>query len=591
MRKRCFSLIAAGLLACSLNLACSKAPHTSDQQPAIPSPVVGQTAAEMSVTGSAEEVRFTPGTAADDGVVRQSHQIRREVRGGYQGKAASAYSHGEDRSANYLVAQHKTKSAPHQLQGGNRVAVGDKQPDPVPTPPESLSDFKAARAEPLSTFSADVDTASYANVRRALMAGRQPHADEVRVEEMINYFSYSLPEPKGGEAFSLTSEISDCPWNENARLLRLAIKTKSINREQKPPCNLVFLLDVSGSMNSPDKLPLLKSSLKTLVDTLDDADRIAIVAYAGASGLVLPSTPASQKAEILAAIDRLEAGGSTNGASGIELAYQVAEQSGAENSVNRVILATDGDFNVGVSSRDGLKKLIEEKRESGIFLSVLGFGDGGYNDSTMETLADNGNGNYASIDSLAEARKVLVEESGANLVTVAKDVKFQIDFNPKKVDRYRLIGYKNRRLANEDFANDKKDAGDLGAGHAVTVLYEIIPTEQSLAENLLSTVGVGGERLALVKLRYKKPGDDESTLREIPVQPDYESLAESSEDHRWAVAVCELGLSLDGDPAADKISMDQVTSLAQGAQAGGKDSYRAEFLDLLEKASGLTASR
>ena len=491
----------------------------------------------------------------------------------------------EVESANYLIAQNKRSTG----SSGRARAVGSMTPGGKSNDAstgsteggDSTSSYLATKTTPLSTFAADVDTASYANLRRSLLGGHRPSPDSVRVEEMLNYFSYDLPEPKAGEPFSVTTELSDCPWNQEARLLRLAIKTKSIDVSERPPCNLVFLLDVSGSMSAPDKLPLLKSSLKTLVDNLDDADRIAIVTYAGASGLVLPSTPASERATILESIDRLEAGGSTNGASGIELAYQVARESGSDGSVNRVILATDGDFNVGVASTDELKSLIEEKRKSGPSLSVLGFGTG--NDVLMETLADHGNGNYAAIDTALEARKVLVEEAGATLVTVAKDVKFQIAFDPTRVEKYRLLGYENRRLADQDFANDAKDAGDLGAGHSVTVLYEIVPakSETSFFGSLL-----GSDQIATLKLRYKEPTEDVSELREVPVPAQKEmALDDASADHRWAVAVTQFGLSLHGDPRVGETNMAEVLELAQGA-TDKNDDYRQEFLRLVELAKG-----
>lgn len=455
------------------------------------------------------------------------------------------------------------------------------------------TDYQVAMASPLSTFSADVDTASYANLRRSLLSGQKPAPAGVRVEEMLNYFTYDLPAPKGGQPFSVTSEVSSAPWNPDAQVLRLAIKTTPIDASKRPACNLVFLLDVSGSMGAPDKLPLLKKSLKTLVDNLDDSDHVAIVTYAGSSGLVLPSTPASQSAKILNAIEELQPGGSTHGASGIELAYQVAQESGSEDSVNRVILCTDGDFNVGPASPTALQALIEEKRKSGLFLSVLGFG-GSSNDKLMETLADHGNGNYASIDSLSEARKVLVEEAGSTLVTVAKDVKFQVAFNPRLVEKYRLIGYENRRLTTEDFDNDAKDAGDLGAGHSVTALYEIIPPKSTV-----STLGdafeeIGGakpsaDQLAVVKLRYKAPDDDSSELIEVGVPNTVQSLAEASPDQRWAVAVTEFGMHFSNDSHGKLRGLDDIFTLAEGAVGANGDSYRLEFLQLVEAAKKLSS--
>lgn len=473
------------------------------------------------------------------------------------------------------------------------VAPGlPREPEPSGEPLPS-SDYLVAMVSPLSTFSADVDTASYANLRRSLTAGQKPSPEAVRIEEMLNYFTYNLPEPQSGQPFSVTSEVSNSPWNPEAKLLRLAIKTKSIEASQRPPCNLVFLLDVSGSMGAPDKLPLLKKSLKTLVDNLDESDRVAIVTYAGSSGLVLPSTSANQRAEILSAIEELRPGGSTHGASGLALAYQVAQDSGTDGSVNRVILCTDGDFNVGPSSTDELKSLIEEKRKSGLSLSVLGFGRSS-NDALMETLADNGNGNYASIDSLAEGRKVLVEEAGATLVTVAKDVKFQVAFNPRLVEKYRLIGYENRRLATEDFDNDAKDAGDLGAGHSVTALYEIFPTQTEVSSLGKAFEEISGgkpsqEQLALVKLRYKAPQGDSSELLEVGIANQSKTLAQSSQDQRWAVAVTEFGMHLSGKSPGSGRGLDDIYTLAEGAVGANGDSYRLEFLQLLEAAKNLAS--
>ena len=482
-------------------------------------------------------------------------------------------------------------------QGEEGLIESEKSPKVAEASPPPKADYKVAMAEPLSTFSADVDTASYANLRRSLKDGARPSPSMVRVEEMVNYFAYQLPEPKQGQAFALVSELSDCPWNKEAKLLRLAIRSKSLPTGQRPPCNLVFLVDVSGSMSDPNKLPLLKESLKTLVANLNKRDRISLVTYADGTGLALPSTPASEKSRIMEAIDNLAPGGGTNGEGGLELAYKVATEGGTETSVNRVILATDGDFNIGPSSDEEMKKLIEEKRKSGISLSVLGFGGYASNDSLMETLADNGNGNYASIDSLDEARKVLVKEAGSTMVTVAKDVKFQIAFNPNKVEKYRLIGYKNRLLANEDFDNDAKDAGDLGAGHTVTVLYELIPAKEGAElarlEEIFSEEMMGGKtptknELALVKLRYKPPTEDESVLLEVAVLPTSKSLAQTSADHRWAVAVGSFGLSLDGDAFAGKISLDDVMTLAESAMGKTADPTRGEFLDLVRKARELS---
>ncbi len=409
------------------------------------------------------------------------------------------------------------------LEGGDyvpSVAHNTEDYDPI-----DENAFKDARLNPLSTFSIDVDTASYSNVRRFLELGQRPPVAAVRTEEFINYFDYDYPEPRGEHPFSVVAEVAPCPWKPEHRLVHIGVQGRSIPEDEIPPRNLVFLLDVSGSMNQLNKLPLLQASMRLLTGQLDAQDRVAIVVYAGAAGLVLPATPGSQKGTIRRAIDRLRAGGSTAGSQGIELAYQVASESFIEGGINRVVLATDGDFNVGVSSRGGLEELIEDKRDSGVFLTVLGFGMGNLKDATMELLADKGNGNYAYIDSHQEAEKVLVREVGATLVTIAKDVKTQVEFNPAKVAAYRLVGYENRMLAAEDFNDDKKDAGELGAGHTVTALYEVVPVgvdfDRSSVDALKyqeardSSLSAGGDELLTIKLRYKEPDAGKSTRLEL----------------------------------------------------------------------------
>ena len=352
--------------------------------------------------------------------------------------------------------------------------------------------FHRVTDDPLSTFSIDVDTASYSNVRRFLNQGTLPPADAVRVEELINYFRFAYKDSQDGAPFSVTTEVAACPWNPRHRLALIGLQARRLTSERTPPRNLVFLLDVSGSMTSPDKLPLVKTAMRMLADTLNPADRVAIVVYAGATGVVLPSTPGDRKPEIQKAIADLQPGGSTNGAAGIQLAYDIASQAFLKDGINRVILATDGDFNVGVTSQGELIRLIEEKREKGIFLSVLGVGTGNLKDSTMEKLADKGNGNYAYLDSLHEARRVLIAEAGATLVTVAKDVKIQVEFNPRAVGAYKLIGYENRILQHQDFNDDKKDAGEIGAGHTVTALYEIIPPGEPTGGHRCGSTEVSG---------------------------------------------------------------------------------------------------
>src|SRR5262245_26255412 len=368
--------------------------------------------------------------------------------------------------------------------------------------------------KPLSTFSTDVDTASYSNVRRFINQGQAPPQDAVRIEELINYFTFDYPAPDGREPFSITTTIGDCPWYRSHRLALIGLQARRLDRSQTPPRNLVFLVDVSGSMNEPTKLPLVKASLAMLARNLTEKDRVAIVVYAGSTGLVLPSTSGADTSAILESLNRLEAGGSTNGGAGLMLAYKVAQESFIDGGINRVILATDGDFNVGVTDQGSLLRLIEEKRKSGVMLSVLGYGMGNLKDSTMVKLADAGNGNYAYIDSLTEAQNVLVEEAGGTLVTVAKDVKFQVEFNPRAVAAYRLIGYEKRILQDQDFNNDKKDAGEIGAGHSVTVLYEIIPAGQPIdvpsidalkyQQAPAQTAAARSDEAFTVKIRFKR---------------------------------------------------------------------------------------
>ncbi len=455
--------------------------------------------------------------------------------------------------------------------------------------------FRRVADDPLSTFSIDVDTASYANVRRFLNGGSLPPRDAVRIEELINYFRFDYPRASGDTPFSVHTELAACPWNQKHRLALIGLQAKPLDMESLPARNLVFLLDVSGSMMPADKLPLIRTAMRMLVDTLNERDRIAIVVYAGASGLVLPSTSGAEKEKIHQAIASLEAGGSTDGAAGITLAYKVAQDQLVKGGINRVILATDGDFNVGITNQGDLTRLIEEKRASGIFLSVLGVGTGNIKDSTMEKLADRGNGNYAYLDSLHEARKVLVKEAGATLVTVAKDVKIQIEFNPANVAAYRLIGYENRMLRNQDFNDDKKDAGEIGAGHTVTALYEIVPTGvdvdvpsvdalkyQRPAQATASSAG--RDELMTVKLRYKAPDGDASRLITVPVR---NRASELSENVGFAAAVAEFGMLLRQSEHRGSATHAEAASLARRFRGADPDGYRAEFVRLIELAESM----
>lgn len=459
--------------------------------------------------------------------------------------------------------------------------------------------FQLVTDHPLSTFSIDVDTASYANVRRFLLDEQLPPQGAIRTEELINYFSYDYPAPKGDVPFSVSLDVASAPWAPDRQLVRIGLKGRELDAEARPPANLVFLADVSGSMNEPNKLPLLQRSLRALVENLRPEDRVALVTYAGASGLVLPPTPGARKSEILEAIDNLQAGGSTHGSSGIKLAYETARENFLKEGANRVILCTDGDFNVGVTDHSELQKLIERERATGVFLSVLGFGTGNLKDSMMEMLADKGNGNYAYIDSLAEARKALVEQMSGTLFTIAKDVKIQVEFNPARVAAYRLIGYENRLLAKEDFNDDKKDAGEIGAGHTVTALYEIIPVgspvpgdpsvdplkyEQPAPAPRRRLYDPSAELLTF-KLRYKAPGGDTSRLLEFPLAaPEIGTFEAASDDFRFAVAVAAFGMKLRGSPEAGDLSWDDILRIARGALGSDPGSRRAEFLTLVERA-------
>jgi Ca-activated chloride channel family protein len=447
--------------------------------------------------------------------------------------------------------------------------------------------------DPLSTFSADVDTASYSNVRRFLRDGQAPPKDAVRIEELINYFRFAYAEPNDGRPFAITTAVGECPWSTSHRLALIGLQARKIDASRIPPRNLVFLIDVSGSMFSPNKLPLVKASLAMLAPNLTGKDRVAIVVYAGNTGLVLPSTSGADTSTILEALARLEAGGSTDGGAGLQLAYKVAQDHFIKGGVNRVVLATDGDFNVGVTDQGSLLRLIEEKRKSGVALSVLGFGMGNLKDSTMVKLADAGNGNYAYIDSLTEAQKVLVEEAGGTLVTVAKDVKLQVEFNPREVAAYRLIGYEKRILKDQDFNDDKKDAGEMGAGHSVTALYEVIPAGQPIDvpkvdplkyQTTPTTTTAGNGELMTVKVRYKDPDGDVSRLMNVPVP----NRVMKSADLGFAAAVIEFGMLLRDSDFKGSASFQSASALAAANKSEDSHGHRAEFIRLIGAAEGVS---
>lgn len=452
---------------------------------------------------------------------------------------------------------------------------------------------KLVSHDPVSTFSIDVDTGSYSNVRRMLNEGRLPPHDAVRVEEMVNYFSYSYPQPRGRQPFSVVTELAPSPWNADTQLLHVGIQGIKFDQDERPAANLVFLVDVSGSMNQPNKIGLLKSSLKLLAKNMRDDDSIAIAVYAGAAGTVLEST--SNERKILGSLKKLTAGGSTNGAAGIQLAYEIAEENYIEDGINRVMLATDGDFNVGMTDFDQLIELVEKQCKNGVSLTTLGFGGGNYNDHLMEQLADAGNGNHAYIDTLKEANKVLVEQMGAALQTIAKDVKIQLEFNPSQVSQYRLIGYENRQLRNQDFNNDKIDAGEIGAGHTVTALYEIVLADSAggwveplkyQASN--STDSLSGE-LAELRIRYKQPDSESSELilQALNSKDIMQDLDDSSENFRFSAAVAGFGQVLRGGDMLEEFNYDEVLDLARSARGNDDHGYRGEFLTLVSLASSL----
>jgi Ca-activated chloride channel family protein len=485
------------------------------------------------------------------------------------------------------------------LQG--RLFRSPSQTDTASYPHLVENSFLTALNHPLSTFSIDVDTASYANVRRFLNEGRMPPPDAVRIEEMVNYFKYNYPQPRGEDPFAANIEIAGCPWNPGHRLVRIGLKGREIAQDKRPPSNFVFLIDVSGSMQPPERLPLIKQALRQLVKKMTENDRVAIVVYASNAGIKLESTPCSEKEKILQAIDELDAGGSTAGAAGIQTAYRVAQKNFIEGGVNRVLLCTDGDFNVGITDQGQLVKMIQDKAKSGVSLTTLGVGTDNYKDALMQKLADKGNGNYAYLDTLEEAQKVLIEQMSGTLVTIAKDVKIQIEFNPAQVSAYRLIGYEKRMLRKEDFNNDAKDAGEIGAGHTVTAIYEIVPTGGEIRAGEVDDLkyqhpaeekperyeSAASKELLTLKLRYKQPDGDKSRLLEFPVTDNGKRFNNASTDFKFAAAVAEFGMLLRDSEFKGSSSYGAVLELAGEAKGADAEGYRSEFLNLVRKARGL----
>jgi len=508
-----------------------------------------------------------------------------ESRGMYKSQARLEGAAG---MYDYEAAEDRKYRSPSVVQDESSVVHNTEEYDLI-----NENGFKAVTENPLSTLSIDVDTASYANVRRYLNSSQLPPKDSVRIEEMINYFAYDYPQPDGEHPFSITTEVSTSPWNGENRLIHIGIQGRSLDYNNLKPCNLVFLIDSSGSMSDENKLPLLKKSLKLLLNELGPNDRIAIVVYAGSAGLVLKSTPASKKDVILAAFDTISSGGSTAGGEGIKLAYRVAKENLIKEGNNRVILCTDGDFNVGASSTSDMVRMIEEKRKDDIYLTICGFGMGNYKDGRMEQISNAGNGNYFYIDSIKEAEKVFVKQMRANMFTIAKDVKIQIEFNPLKVKAYRLIGYENRVLAKEDFDNDGKDAGELGAGHTVTALYEIIPAgskqdvntsgKLKYQETVLKNDAASSDELMTIRMRYKPVKENRSKLITKAVIDTNPVLSETSDNFRFSAAVAGFGMILRDSKFKNDLTPADVIRLAKGSKGKDEEGYRSEFITLVEK--------
>ncbi len=515
--------------------------------------------------------------------------------GGYKTSETQDVAYSRSNSNSMMMSNSTAMNSPSapMMEAQKQVESYDAKTNGERYAEISENPFLETSRAPLSTFSIDVDTASYANVRRHLNEGQMPPKDAVRIEELINYFEYDYPQPVGNVPFSVNTEVATAPWNAKHKIVSIGLQGKKVALEDAPPSNLVFLVDVSGSMNTPDRLPLVKQGLKFLAQQLSAKDRVAIVVYAGKSGLVLPST--NDRREILDALDSLESGGSTNGGQGIQLAYKVALDNFIQGGNNRVVLATDGDFNVGLTSDNELVQLVENKRRSGIFLSVLGFGTGNTNDSMMEKLADKGNGNYAYIDSQSEARKALGEQVAGTLYTIAKDVKIQVEFNPTKIAGYRLIGYENRLLANRDFNDDRKDAGEIGAGHSVTALYEIVPAGQSVENDGIElkyskvepSESNFNDELLTVKLRYKEPNETQSKLLIQGLLDRGNSIENATDNLRFATAVAEFGMLLRDSRYKGSANFNNVSSLAGNSMGSDLKSYRSDFLDLIRKANRL----
>ncbi len=595
MKRQAPAFIAAATIVVSL-AACTSRMSTADRDHPVEPPPIAQAHESRSEARADKDDNIAP-TPAEECEAAPRAEMKELAADAVAGRSAP-----RSKPSRRRPTRAKRKAAPAYTMGSGCIASPTPRTPATTWNTESYSaivenGFRKALDSPLSTFSIDVDAASYSNVRRFLTNNSLPPKDAVRIEELVNYFHYDYPRPDGDDPFSITTELGPCPWEPKHRIVHVGLQGIDIDTDDLPPSNLVFLLDVSGSMNSANKLPLLKSAMKMLVKRLRDDDHVAIVVYAGAAGLVLPPTSGADGNTIIEALNRLNAGGSTAGGAGIKLAYQVARENFLKKGNNRIILCTDGDFNVGASSDAEMVRLIEEKRKEGVFLTVLGFGTGNYKDSKMEQLADKGNGNYAYIDNLLEAKKVLVTEMGATLVTIAKDVKIQVEFNPAAVEAYRLIGYENRVLKNEDFNDDTKDAGELGAGHSVTALYEIVPagTKSGTGGSVdplkyqARMVKEESDELLTVKFRYKAADGDTSRL--IVQALDNEPSDELSENFRFSAAVAGFGMLLRESAHKGELSWDQVIEMARDARGRDREGYRAEFVRLVERAQLLSADQ
>ncbi len=561
---------------------------------------LGMNSEEKSINGNnVVDIQLKSSAISIDEVVVSAYGIQRQKKSlGYSVKKVSPGSSSKLKIRGNSSLSGRTSGVQVKSPGGFKKIEKHQDRSDISTGSESYAaihenEFKTVKNNPLSTFSIDVDKASYSNVRRYINNGGKPPKDAVRIEEMVNYFSYDYPEPLGEHPIAVYSEIAACPWQTKHKLLHIGLQGKRIDNEKLPPSNLVFLIDVSGSMQDENKLPLLKEAFKLLVNNLRENDKVSIVVYAGAAGQVLEPTYGHKKQSIIESLEKLQAGGSTAGGAGIQLAYKIAKENFIENGNNRIILATDGDFNVGASNDNEMEHMIEEKRKDGIFLTCLGFGMGNYKDSKMETLADKGNGNYAYIDNLEEAKKTLVNEFGSTLFTIAKDVKLQIEFNPAKVKAYRLIGYENRLLNDEDFNNDAKDAGEMGAGHSVTALYEIIPADmddngsinkvddlkyQSINANKIAETS---NEIANVKIRYKEPKKLSSVKFVYPVVDEVKPLEKCSDTYRFSASVALFGMLLRESEFAENADYSSVIELAMNAKGNDFGNYRSEFIQLV----------